>query len=435
MTDAPTPATDGRIGNVRWTIAALLGVGTIINYFDRVNLSVATTGLTQEFGLTQTQIGLLLSSYLWTYTLLQIPIGALLDRLGVKWLVRVGTCLWAVASFLTAVANGFGLIVLSRLILGIGESPTFPGNAKATGYWFPVRERGLATASFDAAAKCASALGLPTISLVVAAHGWRAGFWVTGILSVVYAAAFWLLYRDPQESRRLAEPERRYIAAGGAQKPGLADTGAGAAGVAYLLGHRKVWGLTLGFTAYNYSLNLFLVWLPGYLQKQLGVSVLKTGLYLILPWLVATLTDFFVGGLLVDRLIAQGHDPARVRKIIVTAGLILGMAAAGAAFTQDVNVAVIWLTLSLAGLAAAAPVFWSIPALIAPKGAVGTLGGIMNFSGNLAGVIAPIVAGVIADRLGFAPNFLLTASLLVGGIFCFVLLTGALEPIPSPDRS
>jgi sugar phosphate permease len=420
-----------RVGNVRWGIAALLGVGIIINYFDRVNLSVATTPLIKEFHFSNAEIGLLLSSYLWSYTLLQIPVGALLDRIGVKWIMRVGTILWSIASFMTAIVSGLGLILLSRILLGIGESPAFPGSSKATGYWFPVKERGRATTAFDAAAKLSSALGLPIVALAVASWGWRAGFWMTGILSLLYAVVFWLLYRNPGESKRLSETEQKYIVEGGSQQEGAVPTNT-AASLGFLLRQRKIWGLTLGFTAYNYAFNLFLVWLPGYLQTQLHVTVLKSGLYLIVPWLVAAVTDVLIGGVLVDRLISSGADPTKVRRVLFTIGMLLGITAIGAAFTTNVNIAVTWLTISLAGLAFAAPIAWSIPSLIAPKGTVGTVGGIMNFLGNLAGIVGPVVAGFVADRTGFGLNFLITGAILLVGIFCFLFLLGRIEQIEAP---
>jgi sugar phosphate permease len=421
-----------RIGNARWGIAALLGVGIVINYFDRVNLSVATTPLIKEFHFSNAEIGLLLSSYLWSYTLLQIPVGALLDRIGVKWIMRVGTILWSIASFMTAIVSGLGLILLSRILLGIGESPAFPGSSKATGYWFPVKERGRATTAFDAAAKLSSALGLPIVALAVASWGWRAGFWMTGILSLLYAVVFWLLYRNPGESKRLSETERKYIVEGGSQQEGAVPTNT-AASLGFLLRQRKIWGLTLGFTAYNYAFNLFLVWLPGYLQTQLHASVLKSGLYLIVPWLVAAVTDVLIGGVLVDRLISSGADPTRVRRVLFTIGMLLGVTAIGATFTTNINIAVTWLTISLAGLAFAAPIAWSIPSLIAPKGTVGTVGGIMNFLGNLAGIVGPVVAGFVADRTGFGVNFLITAAILLVGIFCFLFLLGRIEQIEAPS--
>ena len=420
------------VGNVRWGIASLLGTGIVINYFDRVNLSVATTPLIKEFHFSNAEIGLLLSSYLWSYTLLQIPVGALLDRIGIKWIMRVGTILWSIASFMTAIVSGLGLILLSRILLGIGESPAFPGSAKATGYWFPVRERGRATTAFDAAAKLSSALGLPIVALAVASWGWRAGFWMTGILSLLYAVAFWLLYRNPGESRRLSETERKYIVEGGSQQEGAVPSNT-ATNLGFLLRQRKIWGLTLGFTCYNYAFNLFLVWLPGYLQTQLHASVLKSGLYLIVPWLVAAAADVLIGGILVDRFISNGADPTKVRRILFTIGMLLGTTAIGAAFTTNVNIAIIWLTISLAGLAFAAPIAWSIPSLIAPKGTVGTVGGIMNFLGNLAGIVAPIVAGIVADRTGFGANFLITGAILLVGIFCFLFILGRIEQIEAPS--
>jgi sugar phosphate permease len=420
-----------RQGNVRWGIAALLSTGIVITYFDRVNLSVATTPLMHEFHFSDAQMGILLSSYLWTYTVLQIPVGALLDRIGVKWIMRAGAIIWSIASFMTAIVGGFGLIILSRLLLGIGEAPVFPGSSKATGYWFPVTERGRATTAFDAAAKFSSALGLPIVALVVSAWGWQAGFWTTGILSLIYAAAFWLLYRNPREDRNLSEQERNYIVEGGAQQEDAVPSNT-ATNLAFLLKQRKIWGLTLGFAAYNYAFNLFLAWLPGYLQTQLHASVLKSGLYLIIPWLVATVTDVLIGGWLVDRLIARGADPTRTRKILFTIGILLGVAAIGAAFTTNVNLAVAWLTISLAGLAFAAPIAWSIPSLIAPKGSVGSVGGIMNFLGNLSGIIAPIVAGFIAGSLGFAVNFLITGIILLVGLACFLLMLGRIEQIEAP---
>jgi sugar phosphate permease len=420
-----------QIGNTRWGIAVLLGSGIIINYFDRVNLSVATTSLMHEFHFTQADIGLLLSSYLWSYTLLQIPIGTLLDKIGIKWMMRIGTIIWSLASFMTALVSGFGLVILSRILLGIGEAPAFPGAAKATGYWFPIKERGLATSSFDAAAKFSSALGLPIVALVVATHGWRAGFWLTGALSLIYAAVFWLSYRDPGEAKRLSEAERNYIVEGGAQQEGTL-TAKPITNLGFLLRQRKIWGLTLGFTAYNYAFNLFLVWLPGYLQTQLHASILKSGLYLVIPWLVATATDVLIGGILVDRLISRGYNPTKVRQVLLVIGMLLGVTAIGAAFTSNVNIAITWLTLSLAGLAFAAPIAWSIPSLIAPTGSVATVGGIMNFLGNLAGVVAPIVAGVVADRAGFAPNFLITGAILILGILSFLFLLGKIEQIAAP---
>lgn len=426
-----------RVGGLRWAIAILLGIGIIINYFDRLNISVAAGPLTQEYHLSATQLGFILSSYLWTYTLLQLPIGALLDKIGIKWLMRIGTIIWSIATFMTAIVSGYGLIILSRFLLGIAEAPTFPGASKATGYWFPLSERGLATSAFDAAAKFSNVIGAPLVAAAITIYGWRAGFWVTGVLSLIYAVVFWLLYRDPKEARRLSEEERAYIVEGGAQQEertgestNWADTWTN---IRYLLRQRKIWAMTLGFAAYGYSFYLLLSWLPGYLQRQLHVSILGSSYYAAIAWGVATITDIVIGGWLVDHLIRRGHDSSRVRKTLFAIGMIIGVAVIGAAFTTDPNIAIIWISIALGGLAFAAPIGWSIPALVAPKGTVGMTGSIMNFFNNLVGIIAPIVAGYIADRTGgFAVNFLIAGAVLLLGIAAYLLMLGKIEQLPSP---
>ena len=422
-----------RIGNVRWGIAGLLGIGIVINYLDRINISVATKPFEQEFHLTQTEMGIILSAYLWSYVLLQVPVGALLDRFGVKWLVRIGTFVWALASYMTAIVSGLGLVILSRILLGAAEAPIFPGAAKATGYWFPTKERGLATSAFDAAAKFSNVIGIPLIAVTVTLWGWRSAFYLTGTLSLLYCALFWIGYRDPSKSKRLAPEERTYIVEGGSQQEGVTASNP-LANLGFLLRQPKVWGLTLGFAAYGYSFYLFLSWIPGYLQTQLHMTVLSSGFYTIIPWVVATITDIVIGGWLVDTLIKRGNNPTRVRKTLFTIGLLLGIAVVGAAFTTNANIAILWISIALGGLAFAAPIGWSIPGLIAPKGTVGTVGSIMNFFNNLAGIVAPILAGFIFDRTGsFAANFLVAGAILVVGIICFLVLLGRIEQIQKPE--
>jgi MFS transporter, ACS family, D-galactonate transporter len=433
MMQAPTQPARSHVGNLRWGIAILLGLGIVINYFDRVNISVATQPLESEFHLSAGQMGIILSSYLWSYAILQIPVGVLLDKIGIKWLMRAGTILWAIASFMTAIASGLGLILVSRILLGIAEAPAFPGASKATGYWFPLTERGLATSAFDASAKFSNVIGIPIVAAAVTVWGWRAGFILTGILSLLYALLFWVFYRNPSQQRALSREERDYIVEGGAQPETVGTEQGSMRNLGFLLRQPKVWGLTLGFMAYGYSFYLFLSWLPGYLETALHMSVLKSGFYTIIPWIVATITDILIGGWLVDWLISHGHDSTRVRKTLLTIGMLLGIAVIGAAFTTSATVAIIWISIALGGLAFAAPIGWSIPALIAPKGTVGTVGAIMNFFNNIAGIAAPIVAGFLFQSTGsFAVNFIIAGIILVLGILSFVFLLGKIEPIRSP---
>ncbi|GLV14263.1 putative transporter YybO [Alicyclobacillus hesperidum] len=413
----------------RWGIGLLIGIGVLINYFDRTNLSVAQQPLSNLYHLNDAQMGIILSAFGWSYAAFQLPVGALLDKVGVKWLNRIGGIIWSIATFMTALVSGMGLIILSRVLLGVAEAPVFPAASKATGYWFPVRERGLATSLFDAAAKFSNVIGTPLIAWAITQWGWKGGFWFTGILSVLYLIAYWIFYRDPKEAR-LSPEEAQLLREGGAQEVGEAEGGVGR-NLAYLLRQRKVWGLTLGFAAYGYSFYLFLTWLPGYLEKQMHMSILKSGWYTAGPWLVATITDLLIGGWLVDKLIQRGHDVTRVRKTVLVIGMILGLAVIPAAFTSNPNVAVIWIAIALGGLAFSAPIGWSIPSLIAPKGTVGTVGSIMNFINNLMSIVAPIVTGFVVQRTGsFESAFVIAGIVLVLGILCYVFMLGKIDQIP-----
>ncbi len=167
----------------RWRIAWLLGIGVLVNYFDRVNLSVSHDALIGAFGISNVVFGYLASSYNWTYAACQLPIGVILDKFGVRRVGRVGAFLWSTASFAAAVTPSLGGFFGARFLLGVGEAPAFPANAKAIGLWFPARERSFATSLFDAAAKFASAIGVPLIGIVLIHTGWRWSFAFTAVIS------------------------------------------------------------------------------------------------------------------------------------------------------------------------------------------------------------------------------------------------------------
>lgn len=415
-------------------IGILLGVGILINYFDRINISVAAPQLQKDFGLTPVEMGFLFSAFFWSYSLLQVPGGMVLDKLGVMWVGRWGAFLWAVASAVTAISSGFAAIFGSRVLLGVAEAPAFPANQKATGYWFPRQERSRSTAIFDSAAKFSNVIGVPLVAFAIVNLGWRWGFGITAALSLAYFIVYWAIYRDPSQDKNLTKAEHDYIIAGGGAPEGVAQSGQSAM-LGYLLTRRKVWGLTVGFSAYGYSFYLFLTWLPGYLVQTLHMDILKSAGYATIPWIFATLSDLLIGGFLVDYLIGRGNDESLVRKSILVAGMLMGLAVFGAVFTTNPAWAIIWITLALTGLSAAAPIGSSLVSLIAPQGGTGTIGGIVNFCNNLMGIAAPVITGFIVGLThSFAGAFLVAGVVLVVGIFFYVVVLGRVEPIPEPGR-
>src|SRR5712664_4627784 len=416
----------------RWAISLLLGFGVLVNYFDRVNLSVSRDALQDSFGISAVMFGYLSSAYNWPYALLQLPSGLLLDRFGVRRVGIVSTVIWSIASFAAAISAGIGGLFAARLLLGIGEAPTFPAYAKATGYWFPKNERSLATAMFDSAAKFSSAIGIPVLGLVLLHFGWRWNFVATGLISVGFFVLFNAYYRNPSEDKLLSSAEREYIARGGAQPEDRAHAAKGAP-LAYLLQHRRVWGLALGFASYNYSFYLLLTWLPSYLSTVHHVDLLHSALYTSVPWLIATAMDLVVGGWLVDALIQRGWNPVRVRQVVLIGGTALGLGVLGAANANSAVIALFWISVALGGLSAASPVGWSIPSLIAPKESVGTVGGILNFCNQLAGIAAPIATGYVVQAThSFFWAFAAAGIFLLIGIAGYVFLLGSMEPVPEP---
>jgi sugar phosphate permease len=379
----------------RWRIAFLLAFGVLVNFLDRINLSVSREALNLSFGMSLVLFGYLSSAYSWTYAAMQMPAGVLLDRLGVRRVGRISTLLWSVSSFGAALAPGLGWFVGARLLLGVSESPTFPGNAKAIGYWFTRAERSLATAITDSAAKLSTAVGVPFIGLLLLHFGWRWSFAATGFISLVYFLLFFLIYRDPSQDAGLSSRERQYIA----------DT-----------------------------FFLLLNWLPSYLSISLHVDLLHSALYTSVPWLVATFTDLLVGGWLVDFLIERGWNANRVRQSVLVGGMGLGLAILGTARAHSPAAALVWISIALGGLAAAAPVAWTVPSLISPRESVGTLSGMVNFNGQLAAISAPIVTGyIVAATHSFASAFAVSTVILFLGIAGYVFLLGNIEPIAEPD--
>jgi MFS family permease len=421
----------------RWRIAVLLGIGVLVNFFDRVNISVAHDALRQAWGISALTFGVLSSSYNWTYGALQIPIGVMLDRWGVRRVGRIATLIWSLASFASGLAPGLRSFFAARLLLGVGEAPTFPANAKAIGYWFPDRERSFATSINDAAAKFASAIGVPILGLLLIGFGWRWSFIFTGFISFLYFLLFWRVYRNPSEDPRLSPAERRLMAEGNAQPESAPAAHIHGAPLLYLLRQPQVIGATIGFASYNYVFYLVLTWLPSYLSMSLHVNLLHSALDTSIPWMVATVTDLLIGGWMVDALVSRSllrrnGRPWLVRQSVLVGGLAFGAALYGASFAHTAAHALIWISIAMAGLGAMAPVGWSIPSLIAPRESVGRVGGIMNFATQLAAISAPIVTGYFAGRGNFRASFLIAAIVLAVGIAGYVLGLGKLRVIPEP---
>ena len=427
MSDSTSQKT-AKLPRRSWQIASLLGLGVLVNYFDRVNLSVSHESLIAAFGISNIAFGYLSSAYNWTYALCQLPIGVLLDKFGVRRIGRISTFVWSIASFCASVAPGIPSLFAARFLLGVGEAPTFPANAKAIGLWFPANKRGFATAIFDSAAKFSSVLGVPILGIILLKIGWRWSFALTGLIILLYFLLFWKVYHDPDDDVALSAEDRQQIGAVTETSGFLIDPDNEPESLGYLLGQRKALGLAIGFGSYNYVFYLLLAWLPSYLTLALHIDAYHSFLYTSLPWLVATFCDLAIGGWLVDTLIRHGYDASRVRQVILIGGTLFGLGILGAAKAHTATQALIWISISIGGLSAAAPVGWSVPGLIASRNNVGRVGGIMNFSNQLSGIAASTITGYLFAAHQIAWVFGIAGIYLAIGITAYIFLLGRIEP-------
>jgi len=259
-------------------------------------------------------------------------------------------------------------------------------------------------------------VGVPLIGLMLLRIGWRLSFAATGLISFFYFLLFVWIYRDPRKTpageEHVEAAEKR-------------------ATVGYLVRQRKVIGLSLGFGSYNYVFYLLLTWLPVYLSRALHMDLAHSFLYTGVPWLVATAGDLVVGGFLVDYLIHHGWNADRVRRTVLVCGTAMGLGILGAAHAHTAEQALFWISVSIGGLPAAAPVGWSVPSLIAPRHSVGTVGGILNLSNQISGIAAPILTGYLVNgKQSFAAAFFVAAAYLVVGIAAYIFLLGEIRMIP-----
>lgn len=411
----------------KWLIASVLGFGVLVNYIDRINLSVAHGALTHEFGISDITFGWLLSAYNFTYAICQIPMGLLIDRFGVR---RLGCCSAVVvtaASLVSSVVPNVGSLFAARFLLGVGESPLFPANAKAIGKWFAPEQRGRATSAFDSAAKLASGIGIPLVGVILIKFGWRWSFAATGIGTLLYFLLFVATYNDPQPNASFSSSAIGEYAPSSEEYPRTAGY---FFTLPQLLAQPRVIGMAIAMLSYNYTFYMVLTWLPTYLARQMHIDLIHSFLYTGIPWIIATFVEIIVGGFLLDWLVSRSTRPGKLRLYVVAAGLLCGLGIAGAGFAHSVSSAVFWMTICIAGTAAATPCIWSAPSLIAPESNVGTVGSIMNLSGQCAGICAPICTGYLVTLThSFAAAFLVAAAILLVGTLACIVLVRSIEPI------
>ncbi len=427
----------GGMTRVRWGIVGMAFLGTTINYVDRANLAVAAPFISDELNLGSFQLGLVLSGFFWTYAVGQLLAGYLVDRYGARLMYTFSAVWWSVFTAATAVAQGFASLFGFRLLLGIGEAPAYPSNVKATSEWFPKQERGLATGIYDSGARAGTAAAAPIVAGLIALVGWRGSFVVTGMVGLLWAAAWAWFYRRPREHPMVSEEEIEYIEAG--QDRGQDEDGPRIRWID-LLRYRSVWGMILGNFCIGFVIYWFVTWFPSYLVDDRGFSLLEVGIYGALPALVAIPTGW-LGGLVADRLVRRGVGLTAARKGCIVSGLLFSTVAAFSLLTPSAVLAVALLSISYGSLTFANASVWSLPADLAPtQGHTASLAGLMNFAGNVAGIAVSTSVGALLALTGgsYVLPLLSAFGFAILGALVYLLVIRRVEPLearPGPEAS
>jgi MFS transporter, ACS family, D-galactonate transporter len=385
---------------------SLLFAASLINYLDRASLSLALPVIGVDLHLDPTGKGLLLSAFFWSYAFMQVPAGLCMDRFPIRWFYAGMFALWSLACGFTGFVGSLATFLALRVLLGVGESVYFPGGTKTVYLLFPPKARGLPSGLFNSGTRLGFAVGGVVVPPLIVAFGWRAMFMIVGFGSLVWLLP-WL-----------------YVV------PGRIHSDAAAAPTTTVrlpTFNRNLLGICLGFFCFDYFLYLLLTWLPDYLVQARHLTMMRAGIYSALPFLAFGVSEVLGGGI-ADRLMRRGWTETRARKTVVTVGFLSGLLLIPAVFVSSGEAAIaLIIGACFVGLSTGNSI--AIVQACAPAKEIAAWSGMQNLAGNLGGIVAPLLTGILISRTGsYVPGFILAALLVVAGILPYWLILGELGP-------
>jgi ACS family D-galactonate transporter-like MFS transporter len=416
----------------RYLVMLMLFVSVVITYLDRSNISITAPAMGKELGFDNVQMGWILSGFGWTYAFCQIPGGWLVDHIRPRYFYPAILILWSIATAFLGVIGSFVALFALRLLIGALEAPSYMINNQVVTSWFPDRERAGAIGFYVSGQFIGLAFLQPLLLWLVVTDGWRAVFFTTGIGGALWGLVWLACYRSPRESRRVNAAELELIQTGG----GLVDLGSASADkkakfswadMGTVFKYRKLWGVYIGQFAVTSCQWFFLTWFPKYLVDFRHLSIIKSGIYVSLPFIAA-----FIGtqlaGFASDRMLRNGRSLGTARKLPIILGLLLSSSIVGANFVDAPELVIAFMCLAFFGNGMAS-IGWSLISHVAPRRLIGLTGGTFNFISNLSGISTPLIIGYIAQNGNFAPGLTYIATVAVIGALAYILMIGKLERV------
>ncbi len=396
-----------------WLIASLTGAGIFVTFMLRVNISPVAPILVKELHISDFELGLVLSAFLWTYAFLQPVAGVIADRFGAKLSLLLGVLGTSLITILTGFANSFFALMSLRIVLGVTQAPNFVSGAKVTSSgWFEPGQRARATSIWITGGRLGPALTVPFAAWLGVSFGWQWAFFATGLLGLFWCVIWFFGFKDDPSSAssNSATVQAEKLKIRESLPIVLSPLGLGLALASF----------GQGYVAYY--LNL---WLPTYLVREQKFTVLNAGLFASLPLISAVVTLILIGGFLSDYLVRRGASPVGLRRKMFAIGMVsVSIMLFATAYAPDPYTAIVALSLAGAALGFSTPSLWVALVEATPKSITGTMGGVQNFGGNIAGIVVSILTGYIleATRSFFFALLAGSAAAMVGAISAMLLI-------------
>jgi len=390
-------------------VVMLLTTGTFINAVDRASLSIAVPAIIQEFGIDTATMGIALSAFFWAYAMGNAPGGNLADRFGTKTVLGWSAAFWSICSALTGFAHNVPQIMMARFGVGLGEASSLPTNTKIIAANFPNHERGTAVAVSLTGIRVGNAVTPMLMAFLIANWGWRGSFFITGLGSLLWCIVWYFGFRDLSDTQAKESGNKEKI-----KIPWK-----------IILTSRPLLGLTIVKFTQDFLQWLFLTWVPGYLILGRGFSVITMGFYVSLAYATAAIFQPVVGWIS-DWLLRRGWSINRARKTVQVTLQVLSATIIFTGYTDNVYIAMFFMVIAISAESICAGHMWTIIAEVVPPKLVGSVGGLINTIGSAAGIMSPIVVGIIVKVTG---SFQL--ALLMGG--CSILIAAVVLLFVVPE--
>jgi ACS family D-galactonate transporter-like MFS transporter len=418
----------------RFVIMALLFGCVVINYLDRANLSIAAPLVAKDLAIDSLKMGLVFSAFGWSYVFCQVPGGWLVDLVHPRKLYAVMIALWSVATALLGLSTGLAMLFALRLGIGALEAPSFPTNNRVVTTWFPERERATAIGFYTSGQFVGLAFLTPALMYVQVHFGWRSVFITLGLAGIVWAVAWYTIYRGPLAYKGANAAEIELIRQGGGlvdlSEQSAARTGKefSAGDLGYVLSKSKLWGLYIGQYAATSTLWFFLTWFPTYLVQSRGMSFQQAGFLASLPFLGA-FCGVLCSGVVSDFLVRRGFSLGIARKTPIITGLLLSISIVGANYVRTPKWIITFMALAFFGNGLAS-ITWSLVSAVAPKRLIGLTGGVFNFIGNMSSITVPVIVGALVRGGDFTLALAYIAGMALVGALSYIFVVGRIERLP-----